>query len=180
MELSSAAEIAVVPTSPEVDTREPVMSAYERITHQLPFGCHPLLVWVRTPVRRLGQPPGLRDHRGDIGLGTGAVGVPIPDPAPGYVPAAAECVDAQRQQVLVAGLCAVWLTPYRKPSPTPVAGPVTDARFTLSDSAAAARWAGASSVAASVSVTAAATDSRWDLILALIASPSSCAAWTRC
>src|SRR5450755_506109 len=65
-----------------------------------------------------------------------------------------------------------WLTPYRNPSPTPVAGPVTEARFTLSDSAAAAPWAGASAGTASASTVPAATAKRPTLVLTLIESSS--------
>jgi hypothetical protein len=49
--LSIEAEIAVLPTCPEVLTRVPVMSAYARIAHQLPLVVHVPLLWVRIPVR---------------------------------------------------------------------------------------------------------------------------------
>src|SRR4051812_19711618 len=49
--LSTEAEIAVLPTCPEVLTRLPVMSAYDRITHQLPLVVQAPLLWVRMPVR---------------------------------------------------------------------------------------------------------------------------------
>ena len=62
-----------------------------------------------------------------------------------------------------------WLTPYRKPSPTLVAGPVTEARFTLSDSAAEAFPAVPASVVPSASSTAAAAMS--GLILFFIETP---------
>src|ERR1041385_1457173 len=50
-ERSAAAEIAVVPTWPEVETIEPVRSAYVRKTHQLPVASQLLPLWVRSPVR---------------------------------------------------------------------------------------------------------------------------------
>src|SRR5690242_12934902 len=47
--------------------------------------------------------------------------------------------------------------PYRNPSPTAVAGPLVDARFTVRDSlVAAAPWVGAASMSAEVSSVAAA------------------------
>src|SRR3954454_20766350 len=49
--LSTEAEMAVLPTWPEVLTRVPVRSAYVRIAHQLPVVAHDPLLWVRTPVR---------------------------------------------------------------------------------------------------------------------------------
>lgn len=48
---SADAEIAVDPTCSEVETSVPVMSAYVRITHQLPLGAHPLGSLVSSPVR---------------------------------------------------------------------------------------------------------------------------------
>ena len=46
-----AAEIAVLPTWPDVDTNDPVTSAYVRSAHQLPVGAQPLAVCARMPVR---------------------------------------------------------------------------------------------------------------------------------
>src|SRR5690242_19065345 len=46
---SSAAEMAVDPTCPEVATRVPVRSAYVRSAHQLPLACQLPPLWVSTP-----------------------------------------------------------------------------------------------------------------------------------
>ena len=63
-----------------------------------------------------------------------------------------------------------WLTPYRKPSPTLVAVPVTDARFTVSASAADAFCARASKGVASARTAAAITARRLGLGLIVIES----------
>src|SRR5689334_9389451 len=55
--LSSAAEIAVEPTCPDVATSVPVMSAYVRIAHQLPVVVQVPPLCVSTPVRL-----GVRQH----------------------------------------------------------------------------------------------------------------------
>src|ERR1700730_1008848 len=68
------------------------------------------------------------------------------------------------------GWLASWLIPYRKPSPTLVADPVTDARFTVSASAADAFWARASKGVASARTAAAITGRRLGLGLIVIES----------
>ena len=69
-----------------------------------------------------------------------------------------------------AGCVPSWLTPYRKPSPTAGRRPVTDARFTLSDSAAAALCTGPSVGTASASTVPATIASLPGMALTFIGS----------
>jgi hypothetical protein len=60
------------------------------------------------------EPAGLRDDRGDVGLGGGAVLVVVLDPAAREPSAAAEGVDAPRleaRSTVSAGPAAAWLSP---------------------------------------------------------------------